>query len=287
MVTIFNKYQTRSIQRHLFMVFLGAAILFSSNARASDLETSASSHGEFELTEEFLKPYNCVFSSYISDEKWEYLPTTVKSLDISKIGSISEVGLKKIANMKIDTLNLSNLALVDEDLQFLPKGLKKLLINNTTVKGEGLKYLPDTIQEIGITNTSISTEGLKELIKGIKQRNITIEGDGSLLYDIAIMFRDGLGTDKDIKQYIAYCEKACIKDSPLALNQLGIVYELGVKSEKRVIVPINTIKAEEYYKKASQLGSDIAGKNLARVKEANNELMKLFDSLNQEEDKYE
>ena len=257
MVTIFNKYQTRSIQRHLFMVFLGAAILFSSNARASDLETSASSHGEFELTEEFLKPYNCVFSSYISDEKWEYLPTTVKSLDISKIGSISEVGLKK------------------------------LLISNTTVKGEGLKYLPDTIQEIGITNTSISTEGLKELIKGIKQRNITIEGDGSLLYDIAIMFRDGLGTDKDIKQYIAYCEKACIKDSPLALNQLGIVYELGVKSEKRVIVPINTIKAEEYYKKASQLGSDIAGKNLARVKEANNELMKLFNSLNQEEDKYE
>lgn len=277
MVKIFDKDQINSIKKHLLMAFIGTSILSFPSLIASDLETSASSHEDFELTEKFLKPTKWKLHADISDEQWKCLPTKVSVLDISEINHLSEAGLKKIASMEINTLNLSNLKLVDENLQFLPKGLEKLSLKNTLVKGYGLKYLPETLEELDISDTIINIEFLKELLK----RNITINSTPTMLYDIAIIFRDGIGIDKDVKKCINYCERAGNKGSAIALNQLGIIYELGIRNEKSIIVPINTIKAEQFYKKAAELGLDIATKNLARIKENNEELIKLTGLLEQ------
>ena len=162
-----------------FLIWLlGISVFFYSNVMASDLETSSSSHEDLELTEKVLKPTKWKLHSDISDEQWECLPTKVISLDISEINSISSAGLKKISTMTIEKLNLSNLYLVDDDLQFLPKNLKTLLIKNTFVGGCGLKHLPETVKEIDISNTTISIESLKACLKN---KNIKVTSNGELI----------------------------------------------------------------------------------------------------------
>lgn len=166
------------MKKCLLMTLLGASIVFSSNVMASDLETSASSHEDLELTEKFLKPMKWTLHSDITDEQWDCLPTKASLLDISEINSISKVGLEKISMMTINTLNLSNLQLEDKDLEFLPHGLEKLFLNNTLIGGYGLKYLPETVKEIDISNTTVSIEALKECLPN---KNIKIIKNGELI----------------------------------------------------------------------------------------------------------
>ena len=291
-----------SMKKCLLMTLLGASIVFSSNAIASDLDTSGGSHEELVLTGKDLKALKSakwVLHSDISDEQWDDLPTKVSTLDISKldisqVSSISKFGLEKMSTMKINTLDLSNLRLVDEDLKFLPKELKRLFLKNTSIKGNSLRYLPETVEEIDISSASISVESLKQLLEKniqiinkdnyewgvllwqlgknkeafalIKQEADVDENNVHALYNVAIMFRDGIGIDKDINQCIAYCEKASNKGSLLALNQLGLIYELGLDGLEK-----NEDKAIEYYMQAADRGLEISIKNLERILGEENE----------------
>lgn len=167
-----------NMKKYLLMTLLGTSVLFSSNVMTSDLEISSGNFDDVELTEKSLKPIKWKLHSDISEEQWECLPTKASVLDISDINSISKVGLEKISRMTINTLNLSNLQLVDKDLEFLPHRLEKLFLNNTLIGGYGLKYLPETVKEIDISNTTVSIEALKECLPN---KNIKIIKNGELL----------------------------------------------------------------------------------------------------------
>ena len=90
------------------------------------------------------------------------------------------------------------------------------------------------------------------------------------LYDLAGMYAQGIGTEKSPQLYFDYCKKAAEEGSLLARNQLGVIYEFGLKG----IIEKDEEKAINNYMQAAEGGLEIAIKNLERVLEEVTEYQK-------------
>ena len=133
---------------------------------ATSQNTSASSH-EVYLEMDHLKKISQTpvkFTTDVDDSEWDYLPSKLKTLDLSNINSLSEKGSQRIKGMIIENLNISNLNLYDDVLQNLPSGLKHLNISGNPMGGFGLQYLPETLEEIDVKNTLISEKAIAQYL---------------------------------------------------------------------------------------------------------------------------
>jgi TPR repeat protein len=73
------------------------------------------------------------------------------------------------------------------------------------------------------------------------------------------MYREGIGTKKDLSEYKNWCEQASKNGFYLANNELGVIYEFGLGIDKNIDTAI------EYYTKAMNCGCVVALKNLERI----------------------
>jgi hypothetical protein len=145
---------------------IGLLISLCNVSYATHQNTSASSH-EVYLEMDHLKKISSTpvkFVTDVEDSEWDYLPLKLKSLDLSDINSLSEIGMAKIRSMTIESLNISNLNLYDDALQHLPSGLKHLNISGNPMGGFGLQYLPETLEEVNVQHTLISEEALSKYL---------------------------------------------------------------------------------------------------------------------------
>ena len=84
-------------------------------------------------------------------------------------------------------------------------------------------------------------------------------GDVGSQYNVALMFEQGIGVEKDEKQAVAWYEKAANQGSSAAQFNLGVMYENGRGTE------VDFAKAREWYRKASVQGDPLAIGNLGML----------------------
>ena len=137
-----------------------------------DQSTTVSTHEVYLEITDLKSIKNIKLVSDIEDEDWKFLPDQLKSLDISNINYISEAGLRKIREMNIENLNISNLNLHDDALQFLPQGLKRLDVSGNPMGGSGLKHLPHDLEWLNIKNTLIFKKATDRFLSD--RSNLTI-----------------------------------------------------------------------------------------------------------------
>jgi len=75
-------------------------------------------------------------------------------------------------------------------------------------------------------------------------------------WQVGFMYCNGLGVDVDYAQALPWIEKAAAQNEPSAVGQLGVMY-----SEGKGVTP-SWRRAREYYKRAIELGSSMAVKNM-------------------------
>jgi hypothetical protein len=142
------------------------SFVFGQQVGATMQNTSASSHETY-LEMDQLKKISLMsvrFTTDVDDSEWDYLPLKLRGLDLSNINSLSEKGMQKIKTMTVESLNISNLNLYDDALQFLPSGLKYLNISGNPMGGFGLQYLPETLEEINLQQTLIPDKAITQYL---------------------------------------------------------------------------------------------------------------------------
>ena len=73
-------------------------------------------------------------------------------------------------------------------------------------------------------------------------------GDADAQYGVAILHKEGWGTDKDMKKAFDYYQKAALQDHPGALFEMGWFYQTGEN------VTQNYGEAIKWYEKAADKG---------------------------------
>ena len=84
-------------------------------------------------------------------------------------------------------------------------------------------------------------------------------GDVGSQYNVALMFEQGIGVEKDEKQAVVWYEKASNQGSSAAQFNLGVMYENGRGTE------VDFAKARKWYRKASVQGDPLAIGNLGML----------------------
>ena len=85
------------------------------------------------------------------------------------------------------------------------------------------------------------------------------EGDAYSQYNVALMYEQGIGVEKDDKEAVAWYEKSASQGNAVAQYNLGVLYENGRGTE------IDFTKANEWYRKASVQGDAMAIGNLGML----------------------
>lgn len=129
------------------------------------------------------------------------------------------------------------------------------------------KYKMASIVHYKIYNKQGNSDNLKSLFEKYFKllREAAYQGHPLAQYNYAQQFEDIgiLGMNNPIFNYsksFYWYKKAAINDVPEALNSLGYCYEFGLGCSK------DLTKAYECYKKSSELGYNIAKKNLKQFK---------------------
>jgi TPR repeat protein len=90
------------------------------------------------------------------------------------------------------------------------------------------------------------------------------QADPSGMYNLAVLYYNGIGVEKDIRQAARWFSKAAEKGDPDAMYQLGLMYENGTNIKKDLGVAIY------WYKTAAKAGNETAKKHLEELSKSDN-----------------
>ena len=153
-----------------------------------------------------------------------------------------------------------------------PKGSKTNTLNIKTTPFQKSRYLPDfkTEMEDGNKGHFSYFNGYKEIKFAVNyfMRKIDEKKDPESYYELAEMYRLGIGTDYCLKKAVELYEHAAIQKHKLALRRLGDMYRHGVKPKSAIFLEGKKSKeeidcgtilknhqlAKFYYTQGSQLG---------------------------------
>jgi TPR repeat protein len=85
------------------------------------------------------------------------------------------------------------------------------------------------------------------------------EGHVDSQFNVALMYEQGIGVDKDEKEAVVWYDKAASQGSAAAQFNLGVLYENGRGTK------VDFVKANEWYRKASVQGDALAIGNLGML----------------------
>lgn len=114
----------------------------------------------------------------------------------------------------------------------------------------------DDIFQLDKTFKPYQLIGLRDSIPFEKLKSMADRGDVDAQAEVAACYYLGVVIGKDGQKMLEYARKAASKDSPEALNLLGVAYEEGLGVKK------NLVKSAEYYQKAVDLKYPVAMCNL-------------------------
>lgn len=81
---------------------------------------------------------------------------------------------------------------------------------------------------------------------------LAASGDADAQYGVAILHKEGWGTEKNIKTAFDYYQKAALQDHPGALFEMGWFYQAGENISQ------NYAEAIKWYEKAANKGHPVA-----------------------------
>lgn len=85
------------------------------------------------------------------------------------------------------------------------------------------------------------------------------EGHSDSQYNVALMYEQGLGVDKNETEALSWYEKSASQGNSGAQFNLGVFYENGIGT------PVDFAKANKWYRKASEQGDGLAVGNLGML----------------------
>ncbi|MFC7336211.1 tetratricopeptide repeat protein [Haloferula chungangensis] len=85
------------------------------------------------------------------------------------------------------------------------------------------------------------------------------DGHADSQFNVALMFEQGIGVEKDEKEAVSWYRKSAEQGNPLAQFNLGVLYENGRGTK------VDFEKANEWYRKASKQGDPLAIGNLGML----------------------
>jgi len=99
------------------------------------------------------------------------LPSSLKELNLAFCYKINSKGIRYLPP-SLETLNLNNCSITDNDLQHLPSSLKSLNLNLCKITDNGLKYLPISLTSLDLRWNLITANGLRYLPSSLKTLSI-------------------------------------------------------------------------------------------------------------------
>ncbi|PHS74730.1 MAG: hypothetical protein COB19_05470 [Porticoccus sp.] len=129
-----------------------------------------------------------------------------------------------------------------------------------TISGVSVKYISLLIGIIFSISAWAETleEGYEAVRSGKLDEGYAIlselaaTGDADAQYGVAILYKEGWGTDKDIKTAFDYYQKAALQNHPGALFEMGWFYQAGEN------VTQDYAEAIKWYEKAANEGHPVA-----------------------------
>lgn len=120
-----------------------------------------------------------------------------------------------------------------------------------------------------IITSSPAQAGLQEGVAAYEAGNITLaakefraaaeKGDTNCQYNLALMYEQGIGVEKDAKQAVAWYRKSAEQGNSNAQFNLGVLYENGRGTA------VDFAKSNQWYRKAAVQGDALAIGNLGML----------------------